>query len=362
MKTIILAGGGHAHLTILEKLSESPVPDTKWILISSDVYQYYSGMFSGFIEGLYTLEEIRIDLRKLAFKANCEFYEASVEKVDADNKTLIAGHNHLSFDLLSFDIGSHTANPEIKGLAEYQTALKPAHLFPQFIQTLQDSKNVAIIGGGAAACEIALSLAAWKKEQHRKCDRISLVHSGELLEAHGPKARRLITERLNRSHIARYPNERAALIKKETIYTNNHTEIPFKQLIYLGGANAPEIFRKSGLTVNEDGFLSVNTMLQSIDAPFIFGAGDCASLTAYPDLEKNGVHAVRQGPILWHNLLAALNRQPLKDYHPQNASLAILSTGSKKGLWLHGNKAFYGTMVWHIKNNIDRRFIRRFKT
>lgn len=361
MKTIILAGGGHAHLTILENLAKSPVPDTRWILISSDVYHYYSGMFSGFIEGLYTLEEIRIDLRKLALKANCEFYEASIEQVDAVNKTLIAGDDQLSFDLLSFDIGSHTTNPAIKGLAEHQSALKPAHLFPHSIKTLQQSKNVAIIGGGAAACEIALSLSVWKQGQNRKYDRISLIFSGELLEEHGPKAGRLIHEQLDHSLITRYPNERAAMIKNETIYTASHTEVPFKQLIYLGGANAPAIFRKSGLTISEKGFLRVNTMLQSIDAPFIFGAGDCVTLTAYPHLEKNGVHAVRQGPVLWHNLLAYLHKQRLQDYHPRHKSLAILSTGGKNGLWLYGITASHGALAWHVKNSIDRRFIRRFR-
>jgi len=101
-------------------------------------------------------------------------------------------------------------------------------------------------------------------------------------------------------------------------------------------------------------------MLQCIDHPSIFGAGDCVSLIPYPELEKNGVHAVRQGPILWHNILAYLDKKTLRDYKPQSKSLAILSTGKRTGLLLYGNIALSGSWTWQMKNRIDRSFIRKF--
>ena len=65
MKTIILVGGGHSHLYCLKKHKQYQDESVKWILISPSRHQYYSGMFSGYTEGMYSLEETRIDLEDM---------------------------------------------------------------------------------------------------------------------------------------------------------------------------------------------------------------------------------------------------------------------------------------------------------
>ncbi|KIL48565.1 FAD-dependent oxidoreductase [Jeotgalibacillus campisalis] len=361
MKTIVLAGGGHTHLSILNKLTQTIIQDIKWILISSDDYQYYSGMFSGYIEGLYSLEDIRIHLPDLAARANCEFHQGSVEEINPVEKTISVNGQLFSYDLLSLDIGSHTTNPEISGLEHHQTRLKPAHEFPDHITELHLARRTAVIGGGVAACEMALSLAAWKRKYMRKYDQISLIYSGSLLEKHGEKAQQIMHRLMQENSIKLHEDERAKKITNNQIVTTNRTVIPFDQLLYLGGAQAPDVLRKSGLPVDEKGFLLVNGMLQSPDFPSIFGAGDCITMINHPQLAKNGVHAVRQGPVLWQNLLASLTKKPLTDYQPQKNSLAILSTGFQKGLLLWGNASFYGSLPWQLKNYIDRNFMKKYQ-
>ena len=362
MKTIILAGGGHSHLSILKKIAFNTIPDTKWILISSNKYQYYSGMFSGYIEGLYSIDDMRIDLAQLAKQANCLFYDASISKIDATAKQVVTDDGQLfSYDYLSLDIGSHTNNPSINGLTQFQSSLKPSHHFPTHAKKLRDAANVVIIGSGAAACEMALSLQAWKDRQNKKNELISLIHSNDLLGKNGKRASQLATTIIDKNKIQHYEYERAEEVTEHHVLTDKGKRIPYDEVVFLGGGSAPDMLKHSGLAVNKDGFLLVNSSLQSIDNPFVFGAGDCVSLVTHPHLEKSGVHAVRQGPFLWNNLRAALKKTPFVYYSPQKKSMAILSTGNKEALLLYGKIALHGKWAWRLKDRIDRKFVHKYK-
>ena len=72
----------------------------------------------------------------------------------------------------------------------------------------------------------------------------------------------------------------------------------------LGVKPAP-IFRDSGIPTGPEGGLLVNNYLQSSSYPDIFGGGDCIYFQDKP-LDKVGVYAVRQNPVLLNNLMARL--------------------------------------------------------
>jgi NADH dehydrogenase FAD-containing subunit len=95
--------------------------------------------------------------------------------------------------------------------------------------------------------------------------------------------------------------------------------------------------------------LLVENTLQNKEFPFIFGAGDCVTLRNYSLLPKNGVYAVRQGPILWENLKRTLNNQSLITFKSQKKFLSILSIGDKQGLLTYGRLSFHGYWAWNKK-------------
>lgn len=68
-KKLLLVGAGHAHLQVLKSMRRKRWPETEVTLISPSRFQYYSGMFSGLIEGHYTLDEVRIDVKRLTAPA-----------------------------------------------------------------------------------------------------------------------------------------------------------------------------------------------------------------------------------------------------------------------------------------------------
>jgi selenide,water dikinase len=114
--------------------------------------------------------------------------------------------------------------------------------------------------------------------------------------------------------------------------------------------------------LDSDGFLLVNDRLQSLDDPTIFAAGDAASPARHPGTPKAGVYAVRAGPVLARNLLAAATDKPVAaTYRPQSRFLALLNTGDGRAILSYGRLAIRSSWAMALKDRIDRRFMRRFQ-
>ena len=90
MKNLLLAGGGHGHINILKRLIKSPLKDINITLITDYGRQYYSGMLSGFVEGIYTEDEISFDVRELSKRANVNYVEEEIISIDKNKKS---GHD-----------------------------------------------------------------------------------------------------------------------------------------------------------------------------------------------------------------------------------------------------------------------------
>jgi NADH dehydrogenase FAD-containing subunit len=104
----------------------------------------------------------------------------------------------------------------------------------------------------------------------------------------------------------------------------------------------------------------VNASLQSVAYPELFGGGDCISFQERP-LDKVGVYAVRENPILYRNLMAALEGQPLTRFTPQQRYMLILNMGDGRGILAKGSLALQGRWAFRYKDWIDRRFMKRFQ-
>ena len=126
------------------------------------------------------------------------------------------------------------------------------------------------------------------------------------------------------------------------------------------GIRPSPVFRDSGLMVSGDGGLMVNEYLQSEDDPAIFGGGDCVSF-APRHLDRVGVYAVRQGPILYKNITAALREKALQPFRPQARYLSILNLGNNRGILAWRSCVAQGRLAFLLKNYIDKKFMKRFQ-
>ena len=127
------------------------------------------------------------------------------------------------------------------------------------------------------------------------------------------------------------------------------------------GAVCHPLFRDSGLPTDDRGFVDTRSTLQVVRHDNLFAVGDCATLIDYPATPKAGVYAVRQGPILTHNLRALWTGETLETYRPQSDFLTLLNFGDGSALGAKKGMSFQGRWVMRLKDWIDRRFMHRFQ-
>ena len=358
MKIVALVGGGHAHLHALSQYAEKPREDLQLVLISPAVYQYYSGMFSGFTEGIYGLDEIRIDLKRLSQKIGAAFYQDTICAINPESRTLTGQHGEIyPYDAVSFDIGSQTDSPE--ALKKHISPIKPNYHFPDQLMKFRKSAKPVIVGGGASGVELAFSTHAWRMRRHFS-DAL-LFSSGELLSAHGAAASKKLEAIARKKALSFFTNVKIEDIDETSVTASNGTSYPQSDVLWLTGPESPALFERSGMPVDRAGFLAVSETLQSIRFPEVFGAGDCVSIDHYPGLAKNGVYAVRQGPVLWGNLLNFLDGNPLSAFVPQKRYVAILSTGGGEAFLTYGQWSMHGKLPWKLKQFIDNKFMKSYQ-
>ena len=80
-----------------------------------------------------------------------------------------------------------------------------------------------------------------------------------------------------------------------------------------------------------------------------------------PRLPKAGVYAVRQGPVLAHNLKARATGRALRPYRPQRDFLSLLNLGDGRAVAIKWGVSVEGAWAWWLKDAIDRRFVRRYQ-
>jgi hypothetical protein len=78
-------------------------------------------------------------------------------------------------------------------------------------------------------------------------------------------------------------------------------------------------------------------------------------------MPKAGVYAVREAPILWHSLLAALRSGPVPRYRPQRGFLSLLNTADGRALLSYKGLISHSRWAWGLKDWIDRRFMVRYR-
>jgi NADH dehydrogenase FAD-containing subunit len=106
--------------------------------------------------------------------------------------------------------------------------------------------------------------------------------------------------------------------------------------------------------------LLVNSFLQSTVYPEIFGGGDCIALEGNP-LAKVGVYAVRQNPVLFHNLMAYLEGDRLRKFNPGGAYMLIMNMGNGTGILWKKSLVINSRISFLLKDFVDRKFMKKFQ-
>jgi NADH dehydrogenase FAD-containing subunit len=361
-KHLVLVGGGHAHLTALRELRAFTGGGHGATVVSPEPYQYYSGMGPGMLGGAYRPRETRFNIERMTRERGGEFLKDRVVGVDPVGRRLsLASGKTLDYDVASFSIGSSVPTESLDVSGPVYTVKPIVNLLRARREVLAEScpLDAVVAGGGPAGAEVAANLAELIRRAAR-LGSVTLVTGGELMEGYPGRVRSLIWKGLSRRGVRISQGKRVVAVEEGGVRLSDGSRLGAGLVLLALGVRPPGLFRDSGLPVGDDGGLLVNHYLQCAAHPEIFGGGDCISLEG-EGLAKVGVYAVRENPVLFHNLRAALEGRPLMSFDPGGGYLLAFNLGGERGVLWKGPVIFNGRLAFRIKGFIDRRFMRRFQ-
>ncbi len=365
-KNLVLIGGGHAHMVTLANVATLVARGHHVTVVGPAPHHYYSGMGPGMLGGTYTPEEIRFATQQVVEQQGGAFVQDYVDRIDPHARRLtLASGAAIDYDILSCNAGSQVPQDGIAGGQEDIFTVKP-------IERLEAARNrllelagggrvaIGIVGGGPSSAEIAGNILQLAKRRGLAPPEITIFSGSSFMKRFPAPVRRRVRDNLEGRGVRIVEGGYVQRVetRQVTLADGRHFR---PQVIFLAvGVKPSPLFAASALPVGPEGGLLVNRYLQSPAHPEIFGGGDCIYFQDEP-LDKVGVYAVRENPVLYHNLLAGLEGGELEAFAPGGDYLLIFNLGEGMGVLHKRWLTFGGRLAFLVKDYIDRKFMRRFQ-
>jgi NADH dehydrogenase FAD-containing subunit len=362
---ILLLGAGHAHLLVLRHAAAFRPGGHRLTVVAPGPF-WYSGLATGMLNGERAPVEDQVDVAALAARAGATFVAGEATGLDrVARRVRLADGRSLPYDAVSLALGSRTA--PLPGAADWPDRVFPVKpiaglwalrqaLERRFTagQLTGQPVRVAIAGAGVTGCELAASIVGLAARRGGRAEITLLSGQGRpLRQLPEPAATRLL-ERLGRRGIAHRPGRVTAVGADELETT--HGPLGYDILAVATGMRPEPLVGTLGLPLGPDGGLLVDGWLRSPADPRVYGAGDCIAF-AGGTLPRAGVFAVRQAPVLRHNLLAAVGGGRPRRFRPRRRFLWIMNLGDGTGLAAYGGLRWRGRAALRWKDWLDRRFL-----
>jgi NADH dehydrogenase len=264
------------------------------------------------------------------------FLAGEVDQIDLEQKRVIVSHgfdNHphtLEFDFLVFGLGSITNTYGLPGVQEHALTMKSLrdamqvrnHLIAHLEEAdsdccgeLESLLTFVVAGGGFAGVETVAAIndfvrRALRAYPHLSEDmvRVILIHSGpvilpELEESLGIYAQKILGGRKVEIHLT----TRIESFSGRAVRFDG-TMIPTNTLVWTAGTS-PNPLLETIPCAKEGGRLLVTEFLELQGWPGVWALGDCSAIPNrltgkfHPPTAQ---HALRQGKIAAHNIIASM--------------------------------------------------------
>ena len=266
---------------------------------------------------------------------------------------------------MSCNLGSFVPQDMINGDLKDIYTVKPIERLKEARERVLDLASrkkiaIGIIGGGPSAVEIAGNLRRLTAGSGLHAAHIKIITGSSIIPRHPSGVRKRVLHALDKQGIEIVKNCHVHEIRTGCVTEASGKCHELDVIFVAVGVKPSRTFQASGIPTGPDGGMLVNRYLQSTAYGNIFGGGDCIYFQETP-LDKVGVYAVRENPVLFHNLMAAMNGGELQPFTAQETYLLIFNLGDGTGIFYKKPILFGGRAAFRLKDLIDRKFMRKFQ-
>ena len=365
---VVLLGAGHAHLFTIKRTAALVRHGVAVSVIAPDTF-WYSGLATGMLGGMYSPALDRVDVAALVRQGGGTFIEDEVMNIDVQARTVLLRSGRVEpYEALSLNLGSEVPVDLTPGAADHAWLVKPIRNLWRLRQELEKRfataaadrpLQIVIMGGGATGCELAANIQRLI-DMHDAAAQVVIVARSDRVPDHVSRfAAAAVMRSLRRRGIELHLDCTVTEVCSDRVRISDASEQRYDVLVDAVGLRPSPLIASIGLPTSDDGSLLVDEHLRSIADPRIFGGGDCIAIRDR-QLAKIGVYAIREGPIIFENLLATLGGTPLRRFNPQRRYLLILNLGDGTGLATWGPLYWHGRAAFWLKDRIDRRFLAEY--
>ncbi|WP_261129265.1 NAD(P)/FAD-dependent oxidoreductase [Bacillus sp. Marseille-Q3570] len=359
-KKLLLIGGGRAHLSLLKKLKNETSMDCEITLLSPSSITFHADMLPGFVEEIYRLEDLEINLADLTEKAGIRFVQGTALSIDVKQRMVLTENGDiLSFDVLSLDTDRRRKGAEILPGRENIFDLTERDHIERLKEYDHKKGPLVIVGDGAEAIEMSFSMKALKQTYHDHA-KVILMQPPAMYREPRDFTLKSLEDELGNQGIEVYRIENMVEIHDNLIKTGNES-VPFDTLLWMTVFKPPGVYKSSELPTDEVGRLLVEDTMQVKKYPFIFGAGNGVTIRNHPDLPVNGSIVDKQGEVLFENLKGYLETGEGYHFHPPKRWLSVISVGHKQAYLKYAAFSTKGKLAWKLKDKLDRGYVSSFR-
>jgi NADH dehydrogenase len=351
------------------------------ILVNSQNFFLFTPMLHEVAAGDLDATNIVNPIRRLLKRVS--FFEGKILSVNLDDHKVSVkhgfdGHTHdLSYDQLVLTMGSTTHFFDLPGVEKHALTMKSlsdaVRLRSRLIALLEEADtdcaagertdllSVAVAGAGFAGVETLASINDFLRHSLRFYPNLSedqlcltLIHPGEIiLPELSPKLGKYAQRKLEGRGVQVLSHCRVASYDGRTVRFNNGSAMNARTLIWTAGT-MPHPLIETLNCEKERGRMKVTSALAVEGQPGVWALGDCANI---PDLTNGKAcpptaqHALRQGKIVAHNILAFIDGKPAKAFKFRSLG-QLASIGRRSGVANILGLSVSGFMAWWMWRTI----------
>ena len=374
---IVILGGGFAGLATAKKLERSLRPgEAKVTIVSRENFSLFTPMLpevgSGNLETRHVVTPVRAQLRRTEFMlGDVVGIDLDARKVDVEH-TILGTRQSVGYDQLIFALGSVTSTFNLPGVEEHSLAyktLEDADRLRNHVIAMLELAEVThdpaerqrlltfvFVGGGFTGVEAAGEMADFFRSSVRFYPGITQDQIEIVLVEGGPKLLPDLQDGMG-EYSAKALSRRGIRVMTSTLVAGaderglklkDGRQIDTSTIVWSAGVKPSPVVAALPIGTGRGGAIPVRDDFSVPSYPGVWAIGDCASIPA-PDgsaVPATAQHAIREGPILAHNVVATLRGEPTKAFAYESLGI-MASLGARRGVaGIQGKYLITGFLAW----------------